>query len=638
MNADFLSSPMNFTKKLRNILTNDWVIGFFLLGVFLLTNGYTYGWDDQHVEIPLLKKLIDPNLYVGDYYVESLVENFTSFLFPVLARVISVDQVPATYFILYLLSRFFLFFWIYKLWHLLSDKKLTGVLCTVMIIVLGRVEEFLYRTFSHQEFALAIIFAGIYFFYKERFILAAAILGIAANFHSLYSLFPFVYMTTYLLWHIKKYHWKTLAKTIGTFTLIMSPILIWTLKKRFAPIGAADPNLTKNWIDLYLLACPQNFTFNQHSLSLMMKDISTFFTATREYWLLLSFYILNILHNPVFKKDKKSQAVMLIGTVMLTISFITSYVTPNRFVTDLNLIRNIQFMLFFLMGHTIILLVDRCKKEPWGITLLLAILFPLIRFGNYVGILAGAAMTLLLSARICWKWPLKGREGILRGLGLLILAGLIIITTSGIIKDFAGHSYSKVAIKILWGTWISFFVPGIAYFFVKSTLWRDVLRKLLIIIPLIALTGNYLYYHRLHIKVEKTAGGFWQLQRNWIDMQKYVKENTPVDALILVPHDMEMGGFRIHSEREIVLSYRDCGVVGFDYNAGVEWQRRLKDMDAFQVFIKKSITTAIMKAVMKYKVNYIVFMGYGDPGNNSILQSVYKNETFALYKVIPNPI
>ena len=102
---------MTSPNKIKTLFQSDWFISIVILIVFLLTNGYKYNWDDQHLEIPLLKSLIDPALYAGDYYVESLKKNFTSFFYPILSRCITVEQVPAAYFILYLFSRYFLFFW-----------------------------------------------------------------------------------------------------------------------------------------------------------------------------------------------------------------------------------------------------------------------------------------------------------------------------------------------------------------------------------------------------------------------------------------------------------------------------------------------------------------------------------------------
>ena len=98
---------------------------------------------------------------------------------------------------------------------------------------------------------------------------------------------------------------------------------------------------------------------------------------------------------------------------------------------------------------------------------------------------------------------------------------------------------------------------------------------------------------------------------------------------------MEMCGFRIQSERKILVSYRDCGIVGFDYMAAKEWQKRIADIQEFKVFTDpKTIGPAIVNALMKYKVDYIVFMRYYAPSDNPVVQKIYENEIFALYKVV----
>src|SRR6266481_3407170 len=98
---------------------NDYWMAFLLLVAYLMSNSYIFAWDDQHLEIPTLKHLIDPGLYKGDYYVESLAKNFSSYLYPALAHLIKVSQIPAVYLVLFLLSRYMMFYWVYRLWQLL---------------------------------------------------------------------------------------------------------------------------------------------------------------------------------------------------------------------------------------------------------------------------------------------------------------------------------------------------------------------------------------------------------------------------------------------------------------------------------------------------------------------------------------
>lgn len=611
---------MSLSIQLKRILKTDWFIALCLFLVFFATNGYTYGWDDQHLEIPLLKSLIDPSLYVGDYYVQALKNNFTSFLFPILAKVITVAQIPSAYFVLYLLSRFFLFFYSYKLWKLIARNRFSAMLCVLSFFLVFRVEEFLYRTFSHQEFALAIIMAAIYYFYKNRFLQAAILFGIAANFHALYSFFPFCYMGLYLLWEAREDRGRTLFKSIGLFLSFSAPFMIWTTQ-RFLTQSPTDQSLYQNWLALYQIACPQTFLFDNQPIKEMLTNFSSFLKGTQHFWPIAALLILNLTHNSTFHKDKKALAIILGGSLFLLLAFIFSYISPNRFILDLNLARNLQFMKFILIGYTTILIIEKTHLTKWQIAIPIIILFSLLQFNTQIAALAGLAIFFLLYEK--------------KGLPNRALQFLAIMSIVGIVLCFRSHHFSKTAFVTLYAI-----AAATILFHIISNIFKNNLSKtILILIPFLALTINGVYYHHLRLKIETTAGNFWQLQRNWIDMQYYVRHHTPKDTLILTPNDMEMGGFRIFSERKVLVCYRDCGIIGFDYKSVLEWQKRLNDVEHFKVFLDGDITPALINAITKYKVNYIVFMRYLVPNNSSpMLEPVYENDAFALYRVTANPL
>ncbi|MEW5895784.1 MAG: DUF6798 domain-containing protein [Candidatus Omnitrophota bacterium] len=605
---------------LKRLLNNQWIVALFLLVVFLSANGYTYGWDDQHVEIPLLKKLIDPTLYPNDYYVDALKQHFTSFLYPILSKIITIDQIPSTYLILYLLSRYFLFFFMFKLWHAISGNSGIAVLGVLTVLLFGRVEEFLYRTFSHQEFALAIIFAGFYFFYRNRYFLASFLFGLAANVHALYSLFPMCYLGFYLLW---KKEWKSLGKSSVMFFISAMPFIIWTLKQHLTA-NQPQPQLNE-WLHLYQLACPQNFLFHHTSLAHIFENLKNIINATSPYLRLAVLTLFYALFSPVFRKDRKTQSILIAGGLLLGFSFIFSYLIPVKFILDLNLIRNEQFMLFFLTGYYMIWLWEQLKQDSRKFFIALLVL-PLIRFGPVISSMAIAMITMAFLIRLPER-PLTVKK-------LLIPSGLFIISfviLGGMIIELRQHSYGFATLLLLFSSEITILICSAISF------WRpELIRRLMSLALFLLLTldmGNSIYYHALHIKIEQKGAGFWQLQRNWIDMQNYVRENTPEDALLFVPYDMEMGGFRIRSERSIVMSYRDCGVVGFDYQAGEEWKRRLDEIEPFKVFVTEPLNKVMLTAILKYRVDYIVFMNYVHLPENPVLTEVYRNETFKLYKV-----
>ncbi len=527
---------MRLITQLKRILQNDWFIELGIFLIFLATNGYTYAWDDQHLEIPLLKSLIDPNLYVGDYYVEALKANFTSFLFPLLAKIITTNQLPTAYLILYLVSRFFLFFFAYKLWKNITASRLTGALCTLSFFLVFRVEEFLYRTFSHQEFALGIVMAAIYYFYKNRFATAAILLGLASNFHVLYSLFPFCYMALYLLWTSREDHGKKLLQSIGLFTLFSTPFIIWTAQ-RFFIHPPTDPNIYKNWLELYKIACPATFLFNSQSLNEMFHNFSAFLKGTQSFWPIIAMLALNARYNPTFRKDKKAHAIIIGGAIFLALAFVFSYIVPSRFFLDLNLSRNIQFMQFILIGYTTILIIERSKTTRLEITGLLILLFSLIRFGNFVATLSCLSIFFLLNETKGW---LKRLSQI-----------FFILSIVGIYLEFAHNHFSQSAILIFFIIAVLTLFIYLFSFFLKNK--RFQLIQILILVPFLLLTISNIYYHYLRLQMETKGSGFWQLQRNWIDMQNYVRLHTPKNTLVLTPNDMEMGGFRIFSERKVLV-------------------------------------------------------------------------------------
>ncbi|MDP8212222.1 MAG: hypothetical protein P9X22_02885 [Candidatus Zapsychrus exili] len=175
------------------------------------------------------------------------------------------------------------------------------------------------------------------------------------------------------------------------------------------------------------------------------------------------------------------------------------------------------------------------------------------------------------------------------------------------------------------------------FYFIKDKKYYLILRRLFIIIPFVIFFIQFTHYKHIRVNKENHGGGFWKMQRNWEHMQKIVRENTPKDSLLLVPYNLEMGGFRILSERKIIASYRDCGIIGFDYPATLSWKERIRDIKNFKFLVKESTASAIKNAILKYNVDYIVFMRYAAPKeDNSILKHIYSNEIFSLFKVIAN--
>jgi len=570
-----------FKDRFKSFISNDFLAAAVFLVVYLCSNSYIFGWDDQHLEIPLLKHLIDPSLYKGDYYVESLAKNFSSYLYPILARFIKASQVQSAYLVLFLIARYFIFLSLYKLWKFLSKDKFAAVCAVLMFILLGRTEEFLYRTFSHQIAGECFMFAGIYFFYKERFLLAALIFGLAANIHGIYNLFPMIFMWVFLvLFHPKRF--SMAIKTGLIFTVSCLPFLLWQLPRSIHEkiVGPSIP--VNQWMPLYLESCPQNFIFNGVHLDVALKDPVFIFERLEPYLFLLVLYVFLLLFFPPFRKDTKTHVVVWVAYALIIFSNIFSLVIPSRFVLDLNLLRNEQFIRIFLMAYATFWAVDTVKKtKPWQ-AILAALIFLCIGFGNWLYFLP--KLKIYLPA-------------------IIGMAAIFIVLS-----------------------------------FKQSSKFGLYLRRALIIIPLLWSFYSWCKFHYDFIQVKHHGQGFWQFQRNWEDMQRYVRDHTPKEATILAPIDTDIGGFRIQSERKVVVCNRDCGIIGFDYAATLEWKRRMEDMKGFIVMTNKSVDQPILNGILKYKVDYVVFMKYYEPRkDNPVFKKIYENEVLSLFKVTVHP-
>lgn len=639
---------MAIQQTLLKQLQRPWFLALLLFAIYIGVTGYKYGWDDQHLEIPLLKNLIDPTLYADDYYIESLKQNFSSYFYPILAKLITVEQIPITYLFLFIISRYFLFYWIYKIWLLIADNDRFKAFCCVMVFILmTRVHEFLYKTFSHQEFALAFIFAGIFYFFKERFILSAFILGAAANIHALYSLFPMLFMLSYLAWQIKKHGFKTFFLSGCTFAAAATPFLFWIIQNRLGPTAVNLDTKAVDWMELFILACPQNFFFAEFPRiprEHLFSDFNLFYYLTQSYLVLIALFLLNVFFNKDFQKNKKALAFCLSAFGLLILCLIFTYIHPHRFFIDLNLSRNKQFLLFLLMGYTTLLTIQKIEKGSLVTGLIFTVLFTLLKYNNQIITCAVLIMIFVLMIEKISS-NIKNAEfplwlKILKSLGVTICLVLIGWSYYGIWEAFQFTEF-KFIIRL------NFLIICIlllaAYFLLHLKPLQQSSNFLkwkrgMILIPLSIFLLQYSYFHFRKYQEEHTSFGFWQMQRSWEDMQRYVKLNTPKDTMIMVPYNMEMGGFRILSERKIICSYRDCGIIGFDYQAAVEWYKRVQDIEAFKVALTASTSTAIRNAIVKYHADYIVFMRYAAPTrDNELLQKVYTNESFVLFRVLPHP-
>jgi len=113
-------------------------------------------------------------------------------------------------------------------------------------------------------------------------------------------------------------------------------------------------------------------------------------------------------------------------------------------------------------------------------------------------------------------------------------------------------------------------------------------------------------------------------QREWDQLQFWIRDNTPKDSLILTPP--HRNGFRVHSQRAIVAEIKDGSSGLYSYPFALEWQRRISQLHP----LPTKSTTEISQISKQYGADYLVtFRDFPHPS----FTSVFQTETFIIYKL-----
>jgi hypothetical protein len=119
----------------------------------------------------------------------------------------------------------------------------------------------------------------------------------------------------------------------------------------------------------------------------------------------------------------------------------------------------------------------------------------------------------------------------------------------------------------------------------------------------------------------------YEKRGDWIDVQLWAKENTPINAMFITPPYLQ--GFRIFSERGAVVEWKDGTQQYFDMNYSYKWWERSDDIGKEdRAFYDSLSKERLLELCKKYKASYIVF-----PSSKVLqLPRVYENKEFRMYK------
>jgi len=235
-------------KNRKEILDKEYFILPIIWFFSILIRGYKYGVSN-HISyvLPYIYKIQDNSLYSKDFTFNYTVEN--SFFFNIIGKLSNFIDLEIVMFILYLIFSFLFILAIYKISYLLFENKYISYIAILLLIttkpVLGTDQTFRIITLP-ITIAIPIILFSLYYFLKNKFIVAFLLLGISFNIHGLSSVYILATFIFYLILKFKSINKKRFLMGLLIFLISITPLLIKASESTKLSLYNAD----KEWFNL----------------------------------------------------------------------------------------------------------------------------------------------------------------------------------------------------------------------------------------------------------------------------------------------------------------------------------------------------------------------------------------------------
>lgn len=218
-------------------------------------NKYVYGTNDQVITIPFLKEAINPSLYPNDFLVAQK-PYFYTFLWEASARIVTYLHVDIAllFFVLYAVAMAATFYGLYLITFTLFGRKDTAVLALFLILFTRTSLALSYtldELFLTRSAVLPFLLFALYFFFKERFVLSYALLGVGFLLHPLTTIYAAALIGVASLINVQRIGVRHLLICFGVFVVLISPILVW--KALYYPASSSTFYADPRWLTLMRL-------------------------------------------------------------------------------------------------------------------------------------------------------------------------------------------------------------------------------------------------------------------------------------------------------------------------------------------------------------------------------------------------
>ncbi|NET47032.1 DUF6798 domain-containing protein [Okeania sp. SIO2B3] len=171
---------------------------FIILGSFI-TRGYTFPVGNHYTHVPQIKSMLNPELYINDYYVQEMLKFTPRYYYQYLVYFLSkfIDSISLTYFIYYLISFISFICGLSAISKIFTRSKLSAAILIFLSLtaytLVGYLELFP-KTPIPATFAMSLTVWGIYFCFRQRWIIGYLFFGIASILQFLIGVLPGIMM------------------------------------------------------------------------------------------------------------------------------------------------------------------------------------------------------------------------------------------------------------------------------------------------------------------------------------------------------------------------------------------------------------------------------------------------------------
>ncbi len=167
---------------------------FIILGSFI-ARGYTFPVGNHYTHVPQIKSMLNPELYINDYYVQEMLQFTPRYYYQYLVYLLSkvTGSISLTYFIYYLISFTSFICGLSAIAKIFTPSKISAAVLSFLGLtaytLIGYIQLFP-NTPIPATFAMSLTVLGIYFCFRQRWIIGYLFFGLASILQFLVGVLP----------------------------------------------------------------------------------------------------------------------------------------------------------------------------------------------------------------------------------------------------------------------------------------------------------------------------------------------------------------------------------------------------------------------------------------------------------------